>query len=91
MLPRQWWARDIAPKYSGIAAGITNTRSALAAIVSPLVAGFVIDATGNWYLPCLMSMGLLLIGLFSAFMMRPELPFGETDHDLPAGKVVAAE
>ncbi|MBV9564333.1 MAG: MFS transporter [Bradyrhizobium sp.] len=82
---------DIAPKYSGTAAGIMNTGSALAAIVSPLVAGFVIDATGNWYLPFLMSMGLLLVGLFSAFLMRPELPFGETNDAVPAGEVLAAE
>ena len=55
---------DIAPKYSGTAAGLMNTGSALAAIVSPLVAGYVIDVTGNWYLPFLMSMGLLLLGGF---------------------------
>jgi MFS family permease len=66
---------DIAPKYSGTAAGLMNTGSALAAIISPLVAGVVIDATGNWYLPFLMSMGLLVLGGFSAFLMRPELPF----------------
>jgi hypothetical protein len=41
------------------------------------VAGYVIDVTGNWYLPFLMSMGLLLLGLFSAFLMRPETPFEE--------------
>jgi MFS family permease len=68
---------DIAPKYSGTAAGLMNTGSALAAIVSPLVAGYVIDVTGNWYLPFLMSMGLLLLGLFSAFLMHPERPFEE--------------
>lgn len=68
---------DIAPKYSGTAAGLMNTGSALAAIVSPLVAGYVIDVTGNWYLPFLMSMGLLLLGLFSAFLMHPETPFEE--------------
>jgi MFS family permease len=49
-----------------------NTGSAFAAIVSPLVAGFVIDATGNWYLPFLMSLGLLLLGGFSAFLIHPE-------------------
>jgi MFS family permease len=53
---------DIASKYSGTAAGLMNTGSAFAAIVSPLVAGLVIDLTGNWYLPFLMSMGLLLLG-----------------------------
>jgi MFS family permease len=68
---------DIAPKYSGTAAGLMNTGSALAAIVSPLVAGFVIDATGNWYLPFLMSMALLVLGGFSAFLMHPEQPFEE--------------
>ena len=82
---------DIAPRYSGTAAGLMNMGSAGAAIVSPLVAGFVIDATGNWYLPFLMSMALLLIGGFSAFLMHPELPFTDTVEPLPTGKVVPAE
>jgi len=37
---------DIAPKYSGTARP-DDTGSALAAIVSPLVAGYVIDVTGK--------------------------------------------
>ncbi len=41
---------DIAPKYFSTAAGLMNTDLAAAAIVSPLVAGYVIDVTGNWYL-----------------------------------------
>ncbi|MFO1118177.1 MAG: MFS transporter [Beijerinckiaceae bacterium] len=73
------WAipMDIAPKYSGTASGLMNTGSAFAAIVSPLVAGFVIDQTGNWYLPFLMSMALLALGGMTAFLMRPEKPFEE--------------
>ncbi|QPF83015.1 MFS transporter [Bradyrhizobium genosp. L] len=82
---------DIAAKYSGTAAGIMNTGSALAAIVSPLVAGFVIDATGNWYLPFLMSMGFLLLGGVSAFLMHPERPFEDAEGLVAPGKVVAAE
>jgi MFS family permease len=82
---------DIAAKYSGTAAGLMNTGSALAAIVSPLVAGYVIDVTGNWYLPFLMSMGLLLLGGFSAFLMHPEQPFEEVGPVMPLGKAVAAE
>src|SRR5260370_40544273 len=58
---------DIASKYSGTAAGLMNSGSALAAIVSPLVAGYVVDVTGNWYLPFLMSMVPLLLGGFCAF------------------------
>jgi MFS family permease len=70
------WAvpMDIAPRYAGTAAGLMNSGSALAAIVSPLVAGYVIDVTGNWYLPFLMSMGLLLLGAMTAFLMHPEQP-----------------
>jgi nitrate/nitrite transporter NarK len=82
---------DIAPKYSGTAAGLMNTGSAFAAIVSPLVAGYVIDVTGNWYLPFLMSMGLLLLGGFCAFLMHPEIPFDEGEIMSSAGRPVLAE
>jgi len=72
------WAipMDIAPRFSGSASGLMNTGSALAAIVSPLVFGYVIDKTGNWTLPFLGSIGLLLIGAMLAFWMKPdeELP-----------------
>jgi MFS family permease len=81
---------DIAPKHSGTASGIMNTGSAAAAIASPLVAGYVIDATGNWYLPFLMLMGVLAVGGIAAFMMRPELPFAEAEPQLAAGEAVAA-
>jgi len=81
---------DIAAKYSGTAAGLMNTGSALAAIVSPLVAGYVIDVTGNWYLPFLMSMGLLLLGGFSAFLMHPENPFEELEEVNPVKQGVLA-
>jgi hypothetical protein len=60
------------------------------AIVSPLVAGYVIDVTGNWYLPFLMSMGLLLLGLFSAFLMHPETPFEEDAVAPPAANALPA-
>lgn len=65
---------DIAPKYSGTASGLMNVGSASAAIVSPLTAGFLIDMTGNWYLPFILSMVLLGVGALTAFMMRPEVP-----------------
>jgi hypothetical protein len=44
--------------------------------------------TGNWYLPFLMSMGLLLLGLFCAFLMHPEKPFEEAGAS-PLGEPVA--
>ncbi len=72
---------DIAPKYSGTASGLMNSGSAFAAIVSPLVAGYVIDLTGNWYLPFLMLIGLLAVGACAAFMMHPERKFEEVGSD----------
>jgi cyanate permease len=48
-----------------------NTGSALAAIISPVVSGMVIDLTGNWQLPFLGSMILMLAGMVLAFRMRP--------------------
>jgi MFS family permease len=70
------WAipMDIAPQFSGSASGLMNTGSALAAILSPLVFGFVIDKTGNWELPFLGSIGLLFLGSIMAFWMKPDEP-----------------
>ena len=67
------WAvpMDIAQDCSGTASGIMNTGSALAAIISPVVSGYVIDRTGNWELPFLGSILLMLLGVFLAFRMRP--------------------
>jgi sugar phosphate permease len=67
------WAipMDIAPQFYGSASGLMNTGSALAAIVSPLVFGYVIDKTNNWELPFLGSIGLLSIGAVAAFWMKP--------------------
>ena len=67
------WAipMDIAPRFSGSASGLMNTGSALAAILSPLVFGFVIDKTGNWELPFIGSIGLLFFGAILAFWMKP--------------------
>jgi MFS family permease len=72
------WAipMDIAPQFSGSASGLMNIGSPLAAIVSPLVFGYVIDRTGNWNLPFLGSVSILLIGSIVAFWMRPEKGFG---------------
>jgi MFS family permease len=71
------WAipMDIAPEHSGTASGMMNTGSALAAIISPVVSGFLIDRFGSWELPFLGSMGLMGIGMLLALRMRPDSPF----------------
>ncbi|NEU14101.1 MFS transporter [Methylobacterium sp. BTF04] len=81
---------DIAPKYSGTAAGLMNTGSAVAAIVSPIVFGLIVDTTGSWTLPFAGSIGLCLLGAGLAFTMHPERPF-EEEPEMPVGRVVPAE
>jgi MFS family permease len=71
-----FWAipMDIAPRFSGSASGLMNIGSALAAAVSPLIAGYVIQRTNNWNLPFIGSMALLLFGAVMAFWMKPKEP-----------------
>jgi MFS family permease len=71
------WATpmDIAPDHCGTASGIMNCGSALAAIISPVASGFIIDRTGNWQLPFVVSMVLMGVGVLLAYRMRPDRPF----------------
>jgi nitrate/nitrite transporter NarK len=69
-----FWATpmDIAPRYSGFASGIMNSGSALAAIVSPLIGGYIVDRTGNWSMTFVAGIVLLLVGAALAFLMKPD-------------------
>jgi ACS family glucarate transporter-like MFS transporter len=71
------WAipMDIATEYSGTASGMMNTGSALAAIISPVLSGFLIDRFGSWELPFAGSMLLMAVGVVLAFRMQPESKF----------------
>ena len=51
----------------------------LAAIISPVLSGMLIDKFGSWELPFVGSMLLMAAGVFLAFRMRPEAKF-ETTH-----------
>jgi ACS family glucarate transporter-like MFS transporter len=86
------WAipMDIAPEFSGTASGMMNTGSALAAILSPVVSGFVIDRFGNWELPFLGSMLLMAVGVVLAHRMQPETRFDDEMPQPPGVDVTAA-
>jgi sugar phosphate permease len=68
------WAvpMDIAPLHAGTASGMLNTGAALATIISPVVFGVVIDATGNWSLPFVGSLIFLLLGALMTLRIRPD-------------------
>jgi sugar phosphate permease len=62
---------DIAGGYAGTAGGMMNTGFGIAGMISPAVFGFVIDRTGSYELPFLLSAGLLVIGALLALCIDP--------------------
>jgi MFS family permease len=92
------WAvpMDIAPQHAGTASGLMNSGSALAAIVSPPVFGYILDATRveathyDWHLPFITSIVLLIIGVGLSFTMRPDRKFvDDPESALPTARVTS--
>ena len=75
------WAvpMDIAPRYAGTASGMMNFGFGLSGIVSPIFFGAMIDWTGTWTVPFLVSIALLLLGAVLAYYLRPDKPFIDDD------------
>src|SRR5205807_7301956 len=62
---------DIAPRYSGFASRFMNSGSALSAIVSPLIGGYIVYRTGNWSASFIAGRALLLFGATGTVWMKP--------------------
>lgn len=62
---------DIAGKFAGTAGGMMNTGFGVAGMISPLVFGFLIQTTGSYTLPFLISAGLLGIGAIASLFINP--------------------
>src|SRR5262249_51224294 len=73
------WAvpMDIAPRYSGTAGGFMSFGFGLAGMMSRVVFGAIIDASGRWDYPFIASLAMLLVGAVSALFLRPDVPFDE--------------
>jgi sugar phosphate permease len=65
---------DVAPNFAGVAGGIMSTAAGLAAIASPAAFGIMVDWTGSYSIPFVVSMGLAGVGIVLSFFMRPDLP-----------------
>jgi MFS family permease len=67
------WAlsMDIGQEYAGVAGGMMNTGFGIAGIISPIIFGALVQATGNWTLPFVVSSALLLIGAGVTYFIRP--------------------
>jgi MFS family permease len=74
------WAipMDIAPLHAGTAGGLMNTGFGVAGILSPAIFGMLLDTTGSWQVPFVLSAALLLIGAFAALRINPQPLYNET-------------
>lgn len=62
---------DIAGTYAGTAGGMMNTGFGVAGMISPVVFGVIIERTGRYDLPFLLSAGLLLVGAVCSMFIDP--------------------
>lgn len=80
---------DIAGRFAGTAGGMMNTGFGVAGMISPVVFGVLIDKTGSYQVPFLISAGLLAVGAACAMLVDPMRKID--DEVLPAPAVPAAE
>jgi cyanate permease len=52
-----------------------NFGFGLAGIISPFFFGVMIDLTGTWTVPFIVSIALLLLGALLSIRLRPDIPF----------------
>jgi sugar phosphate permease len=65
---------DVAPAYAGVATGFVSTAAGLAAVVSPITFGYIVDVTGSYTSPFMVSIAILMVGIVMSFWMRPDKP-----------------
>ncbi len=85
------WAlsMDIGRDHTGLAGGLMNTGYGIAGIISPLVFGALVQLTGNWALPFVVSSVLLLAGAAVTMLIDPVSRVG-AEHESFVPEEVAA-
>lgn len=67
---------DIAPLHAGTASGLMNTGFGVAGILSPFIFGLLVDRTGSWEVPFVLSSALLFIGAGASLFIDPTRRIG---------------
>jgi sugar phosphate permease len=62
---------DIAGKFAGTAGGMMNTGFGVAGMISPVAFGYLIQTTGSYEVPFLISAALLAIAVVCSFWIDP--------------------
>lgn len=70
---------DITREHSGLLSGLMNVGVGLAGTISPIAFGYMIDRTGNWDLPFISAIGILLAGAVVCYFMHPDQPLTESE------------
>ena len=76
------WAvpMDVGGEYSGTVTGVMNMAGSLAASLSPIVFGFLVQ-NGSWITPFFITAGVLLSGaLIWTFLINPEMSVVEAEN-----------
>jgi sugar phosphate permease len=76
---------DIAGRHAGTAGGMMNTGFGVAGMISPVVFGFLIQVTGNYEIPFLISAGLLAVGALASMFIDPTRKLIEPPADPTVG------
>ena len=76
---------DIAGHFAGTAGGMMNTGFGVAGMVSPVVFGVLIQATGSYEVPFLISAALLGVGVVAALFVDPTRRIAEVPAEVAPG------
>lgn len=80
---------DLAPRYAGAASGMMNTGFGVAGIISPVIFGALVDRTGSWSLPFVVSSALLLAGAGVILLSNPLNVLEPEEHPAPSAPGLA--
>lgn len=81
---------DIAGKFAGTAGGMMNTGFGVAGMISPVAFGYLIQTTGSYEAPFLISAALLAIAVVCAFWVDPTNKIEDEPTDTAVPAAVAA-
>ena len=68
---------DIAGRYAGTAGGMMNTGFGVAGMVSPVVFGVLVQHTGSYVGPFVITGGLLAVGILASLFINPNQKVAE--------------
>lgn len=76
--------------YSGTVSGVMNTGFGVAGMISPVIFGAIVDWSGSWVVPFIVSTSLLAIGAVAIVTVNPTKSIAPPEAEMPTEKVLVA-